>query len=42
MGSNWMIIRKYGDILDIIAGIGIILFLGKLVYDYYQDKNGKE
>lgn len=42
LGANWMIIRKYGDILDIIVGIGVIIFLGKLVYDYYQDKNGNK
>ena len=42
LGANWMIIRKYGDILDIIAGIGIIIFLVKLVYDYYQNNNGKK
>ncbi|MDD5594547.1 MAG: DedA family protein [Candidatus Margulisbacteria bacterium] len=40
LGSNWLIIRKYGDILDIVVGIGIIIFIGKVIYDYYSDKNG--
>ena len=39
LGSNWMIIRKYGDILDIIAGIGILILIGKIIYDYYYDNN---
>ena len=39
LGSNWMIIRKYGDILDIIVGIGILLLIIKIIYDYYSDKN---
>lgn len=39
LGSNWMVIKEYGHYLDIIAGIGILLFIGKLIYDYYQDKN---
>jgi len=41
LGSNWMVIRKYGDIIDIVVGIGIVIFIGKIVWDYYQDKNGK-
>lgn len=41
LGSNWLMIRQYGHILDIIAGIGILFFIGKLIYDYYQDKNGE-
>jgi len=39
LGSNWMIIRKYGDILDIIVGIGILILIIKIIYDYYSDKN---
>ena len=39
LGSNWMIIRKYGDILDIIVGTGILLLIIKIIYDYYSDKN---
>jgi membrane protein DedA with SNARE-associated domain len=42
LGNNWMVIRKYGHILDIIVGIGILLLIGKIVYDYYHDNNGKE
>ncbi|HTY14019.1 MAG TPA: DedA family protein [Candidatus Omnitrophota bacterium] len=40
LGANWMMIRKYGDILDIIVGIGIVIFIGKLVWDYFN--NGKD
>jgi len=40
LGSNWLLIRKYGHYLDILAGILIIIFIGKIIYDYYQDKNG--
>jgi membrane protein DedA with SNARE-associated domain len=40
LGSNWMLIRKYGHFLDILAGIMIILFVAKIIYDYYSDKNG--
>jgi membrane protein DedA with SNARE-associated domain len=42
LGNNWMIIRKYGHILDIVVGIGILLLIGKIIYDYYHDSNGKE
>lgn len=39
LGSNWMIIRKYGDKLDILVGVGIIILIIKILYDYYSDKN---
>jgi membrane protein DedA with SNARE-associated domain len=41
LGSNWMLIRKYGDILDIIAGTGILILIAKIIYDYYHDNNHK-
>jgi len=37
LGSHWMVIREYGHYLDIIAGIGILIFIGKIIYDYYHD-----
>ena len=37
LGSNWMIIRKYGDILDIVVGIGILIFIGKIIFDYFHN-----
>ncbi|MCX5751544.1 MAG: DedA family protein [Candidatus Saganbacteria bacterium] len=37
LGSNWMLIRKYGHILDIIVGIFILLLIGKIIWDYFQD-----
>ena len=40
LGSNWLLIRQYGHYLDILAGILIIGFIGKLIWDYYH--NGKE
>ncbi len=40
LGNNWMIIRQYGHILDIIVGIGILLLIGKIIYDYYHDSDG--
>jgi membrane protein DedA with SNARE-associated domain len=42
LGNNWVIIRKYGDILDVIVGVGILIFIAKIIYDYYQDKNGQD
>jgi membrane protein DedA with SNARE-associated domain len=42
LGENWMLIRKYGDILDVVVGIGILIFIGKLVWDYYHNGNGKK
>ncbi len=39
LGSNWMIIRKYGDILDIVVGIGILIFIGKIIFDYFHNNN---
>jgi membrane protein DedA with SNARE-associated domain len=40
LGSNWMLIRQYGHILDILAGILIVAFIIKIIYDYFSDKNG--
>lgn len=37
LGSNWMLIRKYGDIIDIIVGVGVLIFTGKLIYDYFHN-----
>jgi len=41
LGSNWMIIRKYGDIIDIVVGVGIVIFIGKIIWDFYHNGNGK-
>ena len=38
LGSNWMEIRKYGHILDIIFGIVILFFIVKYLYSYFKDK----
>ncbi|MDD4178581.1 MAG: DedA family protein [Candidatus Margulisbacteria bacterium] len=40
LGSNWLVIREYGHYLDIIAGLAIVAFIGKIIWDYYTDKNG--
>jgi membrane protein DedA with SNARE-associated domain len=40
LGSHWMVIREYGHYLDIAAGIAIAGFIGKIIWDYYHDKNG--
>jgi len=40
LGNNWLLIRQYGHYLDIIAGLLILAFIGKIIWDYYQDKNG--
>lgn len=37
LGSNWLVIRQYGHYLDILAGLAIVVFIGKLIYDYYHD-----
>jgi membrane protein DedA with SNARE-associated domain len=37
LGSNWLLIREYGHYLDIVAGIAIVFFIGKIVWDYYKD-----
>lgn len=39
LGSNWMAIRKYSGVLDMIALICLLAFITKIIYDYYQDKN---
>jgi membrane protein DedA with SNARE-associated domain len=40
LGSNWMVIRQYGHYLDILAGLAIVGFIVKIIWDYYNDKNG--
>jgi membrane protein DedA with SNARE-associated domain len=37
LGSNWLLIRKYGHYLDIAAGALIALFIGKIIWDYYHN-----
>jgi len=37
LGSNWIMIRKYGPYLDIFAAILILFLIGKIIYDYYFD-----
>jgi membrane protein DedA with SNARE-associated domain len=37
LGNNWLLIREYGHYLDIVAGIAIICFIGKVIWDYYRD-----
>jgi membrane protein DedA with SNARE-associated domain len=37
LGSNWLLIRQYGHYLDIIAGIAIVAFIIKVIWDYYHD-----
>jgi membrane protein DedA with SNARE-associated domain len=37
LGNNWMIIRKYGDILDIVVAIAILFFIFKIIFDYYHN-----
>ena len=39
LGSNWMVIRQYGHYLDILAGLAIVGFIVKIIWDYYNDKN---
>lgn len=41
LGANWLVIRKYGDILDILIGIIIIMIIGKFIYEHYKDKPRK-
>ena len=33
LGDNWLLIRKYGHILDIIVGVALVVFIGKIIYD---------
>ncbi len=39
LGNNWLAIRRYGTTLDIIALALALAFIGKLIYDYFQDKS---
>jgi len=39
LGGNWLMIRKYGSILDVVTIIVLVFFLGKIIFDYYQDKS---
>ncbi|MFA5034866.1 MAG: DedA family protein [Candidatus Margulisiibacteriota bacterium] len=41
LGSNWLVIRKYGDIIDILVGLVILAFVARWVYNYYHEKNGR-
>lgn len=40
LGNNWLLIRKYGHYLDILAGIMIAGLVAKIIWDYYH--NGEE
>jgi len=37
LGENWLLIKEYGHYLDIAAGVLILLFIGKIIWDYYHD-----
>jgi len=37
LGGNWLMIRKYGVYLDILAAVLVLFFIGKIIYDYYCD-----
>jgi membrane protein DedA with SNARE-associated domain len=37
LGKNWLLIKEYGHYLDIVAGIAIAFFIGKIIWDYYYD-----
>ncbi|MBI5399063.1 DedA family protein [Candidatus Saganbacteria bacterium] len=37
LGKNWLLIKEYGHYLDIVAGIAILIFIGKIIRDYYRD-----
>jgi membrane protein DedA with SNARE-associated domain len=39
LGPQWELIRNYFHILDIIVGIGIVAFIGYLVYKYKYKAN---
>jgi Uncharacterized membrane-associated protein len=39
LGPQWELIRNYFHILDIIVGIGIVAFIGYLVYQYKYKAN---
>ncbi|MFA6431274.1 MAG: DedA family protein [Candidatus Margulisiibacteriota bacterium] len=38
LGNNWMLIRKYGDVLDIIVGIVILGIVIKFVYEHIKKR----
>lgn len=40
LGNNWLLIRKYGHYLDILAGIMIAGLIAKIIWGYYH--NGEE
>ena len=43
LGSNWIMVRKYGVYLDIFTAILILFIIGKIIYDYYHnDRKEKE
>ncbi len=42
LGANWLIVRRYGTLLDIIVGIFILFTIGKIVYDYYREDDAEK
>jgi membrane protein DedA with SNARE-associated domain len=40
LGNNWLVIREYGHYLDILGGLAILAFIGKIIWDYYHNGNG--
>jgi membrane protein DedA with SNARE-associated domain len=38
LGENWMIIRKYGDVLDVVVGIVMVFFVARFVLNHLRKR----
>jgi len=39
LGSNWLLIRKYGHFLDILVALALFLLIIKIIRDYFKNHN---
>jgi membrane protein DedA with SNARE-associated domain len=38
LGANWMVIRKYGDVLDVVVGAVVVFFAARFVLDHLRKR----
>jgi membrane protein DedA with SNARE-associated domain len=38
LGANWMVIRKYGNVLDVVVGAVVVFFAARFVLDHLRKR----
>ncbi|MFA4858371.1 MAG: DedA family protein [Candidatus Margulisiibacteriota bacterium] len=41
LGNNWMIIRKYGDVLDVVVGVVIVFLILRFILNHLKNRKAR-